>query len=248
VRSLLLVSALVATVQAASAQAIVWPDPTLTPGAVRTTDVVDICSTDTRSLRHGSRERSDLIYARYGVARSDEMQYTLDHLIPLEIGGADVVENLWPEPRRSLAGEWDDTRKDQLERRLKVLVCDGALDVRQAQQAISEDWTEVGWSTSAGKSSSSGDRLTFARPCKLALAQKRDRSAFAAAGDATSEGSVADHAVALEQFISLPHVARMGGADARRIDPASHDVAQPHAAHARRSKMHRGPWVNQSLR
>jgi hypothetical protein len=64
-------------------------------------------------------------------------------LIPLEIGGADVIENLWPEPRRSLAGEWDDTRKDQLERKLHELVCEGALDVREAQQAISEDWTEA---------------------------------------------------------------------------------------------------------
>ena len=67
----------------------------------------------------------------------------LDHLIPLEIGGADVVENIWPEPRRSLAGEWDDVAKDQLKRRLKVLVCDGELDVDVAQRAIAEDWTDA---------------------------------------------------------------------------------------------------------
>jgi hypothetical protein len=139
----LLAAALIVTAQAASAQAMVWPDPSLTPGAVRTTDVDDICSTDTRTLRHGSRERSNLIYERYGVSASDRMQYTLDHLVPLEIGGADVVENLWPEPRRSLAGEWDDTRKDQLERRLGVLVCGGDLDAREAQKAIAEDWTEA---------------------------------------------------------------------------------------------------------
>ena len=68
------------------------------------------------------------------------MQFTLDHLVPLEIGGADVMENLWPEPRRCLAGEWDDTRKDQLERRLAILICAGQLDVREAQKAIAEDW------------------------------------------------------------------------------------------------------------
>ena len=70
------------------------------------------------------------------------MAFTLDHLVPLEIGGADVVENLWPEPRRSLAGEWDDTRKDELEHRLHRLVCSGQLDVVEAQKAISEDWPE----------------------------------------------------------------------------------------------------------
>ena len=119
----------------------VYPDPSLTPGAIRSTDRDEICSTDTRGLRHGSRERSDLIYGRYGIARSDRVQFTLDHLAPLEIGGADVVENLWPEPRRSLAGEWDDIRKDQLERRLAILICAGRLDVREAQRAIAEDWT-----------------------------------------------------------------------------------------------------------
>ena len=72
--------ALIATAQAASAEAIV-PDPTLTPGAVRTTDVAVICSTDTRGLRHGGRDRADLIYQVYGVAPADRMQYTLDHLI-----------------------------------------------------------------------------------------------------------------------------------------------------------------------
>jgi hypothetical protein len=45
----------------------------------------------------------------------------------------------WPEPRRSLAGEWDDTRKDQLERRLAALVCSGQLDVVEAQREIAED-------------------------------------------------------------------------------------------------------------
>ena len=121
--------------------AIAYPDPVLTPGSIRSTDRDEICSTDTRGLRHGSRARSDLVYGRYGIARSDRMQFTLDHLVPLEIGGADVIENLWPEPRRSLAGEWDDTRKDQLERRLAILVCAGQLDVREAQRAVAEDWT-----------------------------------------------------------------------------------------------------------
>jgi hypothetical protein len=123
--------------------AIASPDPSLTPGAIRTTDTAEICSTGTSQFRHGDRARSDLIFARYHIAREDRMAYTLDHLIPLEIGGADVVENLWPQPRRSLAGEWDDERKDQLEHQLHALVCSGQLDVVVAQKAISEDWTAL---------------------------------------------------------------------------------------------------------
>jgi hypothetical protein len=38
---------------------------------------------------------------------------------------------------------WDDTRKDQLERRLAILVCAGQLDAREAQGAIAADWTEA---------------------------------------------------------------------------------------------------------
>jgi hypothetical protein len=124
----------------AESPAIAYPDPALTPGAVRTTDHREICSADTSSLRHGSRARSDLIYGRYGIARSDRMQFTLDHLVPLEIGGADVIENLWPEPRRSLAGGWDDIRKDQLERRLAILICSGQIPAQEAQEAIRTDW------------------------------------------------------------------------------------------------------------
>lgn len=143
-RRFLAAALLVAATTGASAQdAIVYPDPSLTPGSIRTTDVAMICGTGTSQFRHWDRERSDLIFARYGIAPADRIQYTLDHLVPLEIGGADTIDNIWPEPRRSLAGEWDDTRKDELERRLGVLVCNGELDVREAQREIAEDWTEA---------------------------------------------------------------------------------------------------------
>ena len=124
-----------------AAPAAIAPDPTITPGAIRTTNVGEICSTGTRELRHWDSERSELIFARYHIAREDRINFTLDHLVPLEMGGADTIENIWPQPRRSLAGEWDDTRKDQLERRLAVLVCSGQLDVVEAQRVIAEDWT-----------------------------------------------------------------------------------------------------------
>jgi hypothetical protein len=45
------------------------PDPTLTPGAVRTTDVADICSTPTRELRQWSGERDNRILGRNTACR-----------------------------------------------------------------------------------------------------------------------------------------------------------------------------------
>jgi hypothetical protein len=119
------------------------PDPTLTPGAVRTVDVGEICLTGTRELRHWSRERDDRIMAEYGLPAGPHPDYEIDHLIPLGIGGADDDRNLWAEPRRSIEKEWPAEKKDELEMRLRELVCDGKVDVTEAQQAIAGDWTEA---------------------------------------------------------------------------------------------------------
>jgi hypothetical protein len=37
--------------------------------------------------------------------------------------------------------EWTPERKDQLEWRLRVLVCAGELDITIAQQMMADDWT-----------------------------------------------------------------------------------------------------------
>jgi hypothetical protein len=137
-----LAAALVALALASPALAdtTIVPDPTLTPGAVRTVDVGDICSTGTRELRHWSRDRDDFILHEYGLPPGPHPEYEIDHLIPLGIGGADDDANLWAEPRRSIEPTWSAERKDRLQWKLRDLVCSGALDVQVAQKAISEDW------------------------------------------------------------------------------------------------------------
>ena len=50
----------------AVAQTVV-PDPTLTPGVVRTVDVADICMHGTNQLRHATRERTERIMAEYDL-------------------------------------------------------------------------------------------------------------------------------------------------------------------------------------
>ena len=135
----LFVAAMTAT---AIAQAIV-PDPILTPGAVRTVDVMEICATGTRQLRHWSRERDDRIMREYGLPPGPHPDFEIDHLVPLGIGGSDSDANLWAEPRRSIEPAFNAEAKDRLEMRLRALVCSGALDVREAQRAVADDWTEA---------------------------------------------------------------------------------------------------------
>jgi hypothetical protein len=125
----------------AFADTTIIPDPTLTPGAVRTTDVGEICSTGTRALRHWDRARDNRIMREYGLSPGAHPDFEIDHLIPSGFGGADDDLNLWPEPRRSIEPIWNAEAKDRLEWRLRDLVCSGALDAREAQRAIADDWT-----------------------------------------------------------------------------------------------------------
>jgi hypothetical protein len=93
------------------------PDPTLIPGAVRTADVGEICSTGTRQLRHWDRARDDRIMAAYGLPAGAHPDWEIDHLVPLGIGEADAQANLWPEPRGSIEAQWNAEAKDRLENR-----------------------------------------------------------------------------------------------------------------------------------
>jgi hypothetical protein len=115
-------------------------DPTLTPGAIRTTNVIEICSAGTRDLRHWSRERDDHIMLEYGLPAGAHPSFEVDHLIPLGLGGGDDDKNLWSEPRRNIEKEWPAERKDGLEWKLRDLVCSGAVDIHVAQRAIKDDW------------------------------------------------------------------------------------------------------------
>src|ERR1700688_1047000 len=114
----------------------VLPDPVLTPGAVRTTSTADVCGDrSTRQYRHWSRARDDRILAEYGLPAGPHPDFEVDHLISLDLGGADCDANLWPEPRRSIEPEWNAERKDRLEWHMADLVCSGKLDLPVAQEA-----------------------------------------------------------------------------------------------------------------
>lgn len=119
------------------------PDPNLTPGAVRTTDVDAICNSgSTREVRHVTEREAMDVYNRYGLQTKHEGQCAaagceVDHLISLELGGSNDITNLWPEP---YDGEWNAHVKDHLENFLHARICDGTITPQDAQAAISSDW------------------------------------------------------------------------------------------------------------
>jgi hypothetical protein len=114
------------------------PDPKLTRGAVLTTDAATVCPGGyAKTVRHTSGKLKSEIYAEYGIDRSSG-HFEVDHLISLELGGADVAANLWPESYDT--SPWNAHVKDKLEDRLHSLVCAGKVSLTQAQHEIATDW------------------------------------------------------------------------------------------------------------
>jgi hypothetical protein len=74
------------------------------------------------------------VFAEYHISYASHASYEVDHLIPLELGGDNSLENLWPE-KGSIPNP-----KDGLENQLHNMVCQGELSTSTAQHAIATDW------------------------------------------------------------------------------------------------------------
>lgn len=127
------------------------PNPAVTPGVARPLATDQVCSTkwghDQRAVTAAMKaqvfEAYDIRIPRDGGRYSfpklpgGGSAYEVDHLISRELGGADDVKNLWPEP---YMGAWNAHDKDRVENRLHVEVCAGHLTLDRAQQEIRTDW------------------------------------------------------------------------------------------------------------
>jgi hypothetical protein len=112
------------------------PNPTLTPGAIQSSDTAAICTPGWASAhRDVSWTTENAVAAEYGLSSHDG--YEIDHLIPLELGGSNSVSNLWPEPYNSPYGA---VEKDGLEDWLHEQVCDSGLPLPSAQHEIAKNW------------------------------------------------------------------------------------------------------------
>jgi hypothetical protein len=122
------------------------PDPRCTPGATdpRVTQAniaSTICTTGyAKTVRPPTSYTNPLkkIEMRAYGDTGPLSTFELDHLIPLEIGGAPrSALNLWPEPWN---GDTGATSKDHVENALHKAVCNGTLPLAVAQQRIATNW------------------------------------------------------------------------------------------------------------
>lgn len=118
------------------------PDPNCTPGAINPTVTVEVIRNPawrTACVRNGAttptRKRS--VYASYGVKPSKTCE--IDHLVSIEIGGADTLDNLWPQCGGS--PYWFRI-KDVVENALAREVQSGKSNLRDVQRGIATDWSQ----------------------------------------------------------------------------------------------------------
>jgi hypothetical protein len=140
--------------------AVLLPNHTFTPGKVRLDATVDeVCNTSTKQFRHTTSSMKKQVYALYGVVphagvcmdvghttrKGKEVSESceVDHLISLELGGADDVGNLWPQPYDPPNDVPGAHAKDKVENWLHAQVCSGKMDLKSAQDAIAKDWYRI---------------------------------------------------------------------------------------------------------
>ena len=117
---------------------VVLPDPAATPGKTRPATSDEVCSPGSaREARNVPVEVKRQVYAMYGARPMKGVCCEVDHLISLELGGSNDIENLWPQPYEPRPGAHE---KDVLENFLHRAVCGGVTSLEEAQQAIAADW------------------------------------------------------------------------------------------------------------
>jgi hypothetical protein len=130
------------------------PDAACTPGAINPT-------VDTAVLKGGkfktacdrdvatSAEEKATTYAGYTINKptgntGKTQSCELDHLVSLELGGADTLDNIWPQcgPPGVLLAKRYFKIKDAVENYLAASVKAGDISLKDAQQGIAVDWTQ----------------------------------------------------------------------------------------------------------
>jgi hypothetical protein len=139
------------------------PDPSCTPGAVNPTVTIGILQDPafrTSCLRDNatSAKQKASTYAAYGIPHPKNntgktQVCELDHVISLELGGADTINNIFPQcgPQGVQLKQRYFKKKDAVENWLAKQVKAGKITLEKAQRGIAEDWTRYLHDALSGK-------------------------------------------------------------------------------------------------
>lgn len=146
---------------AGTALAFEKPNAHLTPGALGPSDAVrvttlEICTRGyARRARHpydnAWRRYRTALFREYGIPHARWSLFTIDHLVPIELGGRPFgvrdgawdLRNVWPQPKAQAR------EKDRVESALHAAVCRRRgyrglhLSLASAERAIARDWSQT---------------------------------------------------------------------------------------------------------
>ena len=183
------------------------PNPALTPGAaVPGVSVEQVCAPGYASTgRNPGLLDEQSVFLLYLLDYPASLSgYRVDRLIPTELGGADTLPNLWPEPTTpQTAG-----RKDQLAGWLHQLVCSGAVPLETAQRQVADDWYAA-WLRYGGTNSPAPDTLTA-----VGAPSPNPPAALGAPSGAASVGAPPSAAAGRAPATGAPAVPSVAGAAA----------------------------------
>jgi anti-sigma factor RsiW len=114
------------------------PNARLTPGAAVLVSREQLCSQASTNNKDVPEWMKREVFQEYGIRNATAGAYEVDYLITPALGGADDIRNLWPHSYQQTV--WNAKVKDELESRLREMVCDGSLDLNTAQQEIASNW------------------------------------------------------------------------------------------------------------
>jgi hypothetical protein len=114
------------------------PNPALTPGAAVLETSREVCLESRPKNKEVDSTLRRRVFAEYGLTNAPAQAYEGDYLITPALGGADDIHNLWSHSYSNT--EWNAKVKDQLEDRMRDLVCQGKLDLSTAQREIASNW------------------------------------------------------------------------------------------------------------
>ena len=130
------------------------PDPACTPGAVNDSLTLakmeeDGFKTECVRDKAESEDKKQATYDWYKIKKPANNTHQnqvceLDHLVSLELGGADTLDNIWPQcgPNKAILNARYFKRKDAVENFLAAEVRNNKISLAEAQKRIAEDWTQ----------------------------------------------------------------------------------------------------------
>jgi hypothetical protein len=114
------------------------PDSRFTPGATLLVNRPAVCAQENVKNKAVPVALRRKVFEQYGISGADPGAYEVDYLVTPALGGSDDIHNLWPHSYSHTV--WNARVKDALEDRLREMVCDGSIDLAEAQKEIAANW------------------------------------------------------------------------------------------------------------